>query len=734
MILRNEQPDHWDGGKSGRTPCPLWLVAAATLVYSCGGSTTIDPQSDQPVDSHQRMVRTLQRIQADSVFENPYFQTNSLELAERQLKRLNGAGDPRVRFDLHLSLANDYRRLGKPREAVHHFQEAKSAMEQSGAAILPDQLAQYHYQLGVTWLRVAEDENCLNCLTGQSCLFPIQQEGIHQHPSGSREAIRSFQNVLELHPEHIEARWLLNVAAMTLGEFPDGVPEEYRLPSVHLHDSPDFPAFLNVAREAGVATLSCSGGVVAEDFDNDGRIDVLTSTWDPNGQIRFLHNRGDGTFEDQTQSAGLIGILGGINMVQGDFNNDGQIDVYVVRGAWLGEAGRNAINSLLQNVGGGRFRDMTYEVGLSENTASTATAAWGDYDNDGDLDLYVPNEDGTAQLYRNDRGRRFIDVAIEAGVTNRRFAKGAVWGDIDNDRDLDLYVSNLGDPNRMYVNQGNGTFEDVADELQVAEPLSSFPCWFWDVNNDGRLDLYVASYDFQLTDFAKEQFGMRSSMERDRLYLGTDAGGFQDQTELLGLTEVTLPMGANFGDLDNDGFPDFYLGTGYPSYEALMPNKMYWNREGRSFVDVTTSGRFGHLQKGHGVAFADFDNDGDQDVFIQTGGAYPGDAFTDVLFENPGMAGNWLKLDLVGRQSNRFGVGARIRLEFADGGTLRTVTHQVSSGGSFGANSLRPHIGVGQAEKIDRLTIEWPTSGQSQVFRGLEVNQRFQVIEGASPK
>ena len=127
-------------------------------------------------------------------------------------------------------------------------------------------------------------------------------------------------------------------------------------------------------------------------------------------------------------------------------------------------------------------------------------------------------------------------------------------------------------------------------------------------------------------------------------------------------------MGANFGDLDNDGWLDFYLGTGYPDYEGLIPNVMYRNRGGTGFADVTTAGGFGHLQKGHGVSFADLDNDGDQDVFEQMGGAYPGDGFADVLFENPGFGNHWIAVKLVGARSNRSAIGARIRVEIVERG------------------------------------------------------------------
>ena len=187
-----------------------------------------------------------------------------------------------------------------------------------------------------------------------------------------------------------------------------------------------------------------------------------------------------------------------------------------------------------------------------------------------------------------------------------------------------------------------------------------------------------------------------------------------------------------FGDVDNDGFPDFYLGTGYASYEGLMPNLLFRNRGGTGFSDVTTAAGVGHLQKGHGVAFADFDNDGDQDIFIQLGGAYAGDAFGNALFQNPGFGHHWITLKLVGKKSNRSAIGARIRVEIEEEGKKRSVYKWVNSGGSFGANPLRQEIGVGKVTKIDVLEVFWPTSGRTQKFRDLAVDQFIEITEGAS--
>ena len=191
-------------------------------------------------------------------------------------------------------------------------------------------------------------------------------------------------------------------------------------------------------------------------------------------------------------------------------------------------------------------------------------------------------------------------------------------------------------------------------------------------------------------------------------------------------------MGSNFGDLDNDGYPDFYLGTGYPTYHSLMPNVMYRNRDGRGFSDVTYAGGFGHLQKGHAVVFADLDHDGDQDVFEQMGGAFPGDGFGNALYENPGLGNRWITVGLEGVRSNRSAIGARIRAVVVDeeGSGRRSVYRHVNSGGSFGGNPLRQTLGLGRASRIERLEVFWPATGVTQTFPDPPLDRIIHIVEG----
>ena len=322
-----------------------------------------------------------------------------------------------------------------------------------------------------------------------------------------------------------------------------------------------------------------------------------------------------------------------------------------------------------------------------------------------------------------------------AGVENYRWSKGVMWGDYDNDRFPDLYVANISGENRLYHNNGDGTFTDVAKQLGITHPFQCIPTWFWDYDNDGALDLFVGAYGGPLlkSDMVlavEEYLGVRIRAEFSALYRGDGRGGFTHVSVEQNLHRVMLSMGSNFGDLDNDGFLDFYMGTGHPYYEALVPNLMYRNLGGKGFADITTSGGFGHLQKGHAIVFADLDNDGDQDIFEQMGGVLSRRCVSERALREPGFPNHWIKIKLIGVPSNRSGFGARIRIELTEDGEGRTIYKHVNSGGSFGGNPSRQEIGLGRAQEMKRLEIFWPASNLTQTFHDIDANQFIEITEG----
>jgi hypothetical protein len=656
---------------------------------------------------------------------------------------------PGRRLAIEFGYARELLQAGQNQEALQAVLALEQDVKAVSAQLWAAQGAAILILRATTYLRIAEEENCHQGNTRDSCLLPIRGEGVHKKREGATRAVEVLNGILGRDPGNLEARWLLNVAHMTLGSYPDGVPRRSLIPPAAFESDHPLPRFENVAARVGVDVYGLSGGAVLDDLDGDGRLDLLLSAIGFDDPLRLFHNRGDGTFEDRTAQTGLQGITGGLNLVQADYDNDGRVDVVVLRGAWMRTEGRFPL-SLLRNEGGGRFTDVTKAAGLLRFDP-TQTATWLDYDGDGWLDLFVGNEStpGTqsepadahpCQLFHNNGDGTFTEVARPSGVALVGYVKGVVSGDYNNDGRPDLYVSAQDGENSLLRNDGPGPagswrFTDVARQAGVTEPLSSFGAFFFDYDNDGWPDLYVTGFDPRVNggDVAADYLGLPTPAARGHLYRNKGDGTFEDVTKEAGLYTVAPAMGLNFGDLDNDGWLDFYLGTGTPNLATLVPNRMFRNDGGRSFQDVTTAGGFGHLQKGHAVCFGDPDEDGDQDVFEQMGGAFLADKAYSTFYENPGNANRWLGLALEGVRANRSAIGARIKVTVSTPEGARVVQRTVGSGGSFGANPLRQEIGLGDATSVDSVEILWPGSGLAQRLDGLRLDRRYQVREGAGP-
>ncbi len=602
--------------------------------------------------------------------------------------------------------------------------------------------------LAMAYLRMGEQDNCIGKNNPESCIIPIQGEGIYNLKSGSERAINIYESLLKENPEDMETVWLLNIAYMTIGKYPDGVPAKWKLPAKTFKSDYKLPAFKNVSANKNIGIQGLSGGVCIDDFNNDGLLDIVSSSWDLKDQIKIFFNKGDGNFEDHTSESGLIGISGGLNINHADYNNDGHMDILILRGAWFLDQGQIP-NSLLKNNGDGTFSDVTIESGLLSKYPTQA-ATWMDFNQDGWVDLFIGNETSSkiqapCELFLNNKGK-FINTTNPAGLGKiRGLVKGVSSGDVNGDGWPDLYLSIMGSSNKLFINNGRKentpmvTFVDQTEKAGVQEPILSFPTWMWDYNNDGHLDIFVAPYPMgklkAAATLGSALNGKTIEGYQPRVYTNKGDGTFTESSSTLGLNEPVFAMGSNYGDLDNDGSLDFYLGTGAPSYTALVPNKMYRNNQGESFQDVTYAGRFGHIQKGHGVSFGDFDNDGDQDIFHILGGAYQGDIFNDILFENPGNnKNNWITLILEGTNSNKSAIGARVKIsaKMPDGST-KHFYHMVSTGSSFGSNSLQLETGLGLATTVSEIEIKWPSEKSTiSTFRDIKINSFVKLKEGKS--
>jgi hypothetical protein len=704
-------------------------------------TTPADP--DEPPYRSPGTVRTAERMEWIARTTDPLenYSVGSSERLRHYRRKIDEATTLTERTQLQLQTAWEFLYMGRTPEAIEGFLGVRRVFQRPDIRPTDSTVRKLDEAFATAYLRLGEETNCLARHGPESCLMPIRGTGIHTLPQGSRKAIEELASLLRRYPDDVASRWLLNLAYMTLGEYPDGVPSEWRIPPSTFASDHDVKTFPNIASKLGLDVVGTAGGSIMEDFDRDGFLDIMASGWGLREQLRYFRNNGDGTFSERTEQAGLLGQVSGLNMCHTDYDNDGDADVLVLRGAWLHAEGLHP-NSLLRNNGDGTFDDVSDEAGLT-SLFPTQTAAWADYDNDGWLDLFVGNESSQrrtypSELYRNNGDGTFTEVAAELGVANVGFVKGVAWGDYDNDGLQDLYLSRLDQPNVLYRNEGSRDgkwrFTEVTEKAGVAEPLSSFPTWFWDYDNDGWLDLYVAPFPGfngdSLASIAAGYLGRRDPQLVGRLYRNNGDGTFSDTTSAVGWDLPMLVMGANFGDLDNDGYPDVYLGTGEPNLHTLLPNRMYRNAEGRRFQNVTTSGGFGHLQKGHGISFGDIDNDGDQDIYAVMGGQVPGDVAYNALFLNPGHGNRWITLQLEGVRSNRAAIGARIRVAVETAAGTREIHAMVGTGGSFGSNSLQQEIGLGAAISIREVEIRWPATNQTQLYRNLEPDRAYRIREG----
>src|SRR5450432_2181177 len=600
--------------------------------------------------------------------------------------------------------------------------------------------------LALAYLRMGERNNCVNNHSSGSCIFPIQGKGVYIDPYASQKSIQVYESILRNDSTDLTSRWLMNIAYMTIGEYPSKVPAQWLIPGLDRDTSSyKLKAFQEMGGDLQLTGPgNMAGGSIVDDFNNDGYLDIVTSSWGLSESMHFYKNNADGTFTDVSQAAGLSEIKGGLNMIQADYNNDGYTDILVLRGAWLGEFGKQP-NTLLRNNGDGTFTDVTIESGLL-SFHPTQTATWADFNNDGWLDLFIGNETISlehphpAQLYINNQDGTFTNVAQQSLGMITNFSKGVVSADYNNDGWPDIFISNFDGRRILLKNkavQGKiPQFTDATREAGLDKDLdSTFPTWFWDYDNDGWPDIFVCGYDYHsaLASIAASEALGRPMEKHSSMYLyrNNHDGTFTNVAKSAGLDRPLFAMGSNFGDVDNDGWLDMYLGTGNPDFKSLIPNRMFKNISGHQFADVTSSARVGNLQKGHGVAFADINNDGNQDIYINVGGAYLGDAYFNSFYVNPGQNNNkWISILLEGDKSNRSAIGAHIAVSFTEEGKKRTVYMDVNSGGSFGANPFRKEIGIGKAEIIDEMIIKWPTSGIVQVFKNLSPNQFLKIQEG----
>ena len=465
---------------------------------------------------------------------------------------------------------------------------------------------------------------------------------------------------------------------------------------------------------------------------------------------KLYHNNGNGTFTDVTTQAGINFHGCGMGVAVGDMDNDGYPDIFITA------FGKNVF---YHNNGNGTFTDQTIKAGFGGKEGFWTGASWAYYDRDGYLDLYVcgyvkysqldkqpvSNRENNEEpaginplsfppqrnlLYHNNKNGTFTEVAIQAGVADPKGKSlSASWCDFNNDGWPDLYVANDVSDNVLYLNRGDGTFDEVSHPAHVADYRGAMGLAVGDWDNDGDMDLFVTHWLAEENGFYINKLNDNSKMPGSHQVLQ-----FQDEAEKYGLGQVSLDdvaWGTSFFDYDNDTRLDLLVVNGstdqqedHPENLVPMKNRLFWN-EGpeKGFAEVTSvSGEaLSYENVGRGAAFGDYDNDGDVDVFIVNN---CGDG---VLLRNDGgNKNNWLELKLVGTKSNRSAIGARIKIVSCNVSQIREVNNQSSY---LSQNSLTQHFGLAKFTKVDTLNIRWP-SGLNQQFLNIPVNERIEITEG----
>jgi hypothetical protein len=543
-----------------------------------------------------------------------------------------------------------------------------------------------------------------------------------------------------------------------------------------VHDSPVLASadlgfrFTNIASQAGLSARTIYGqqgtntyllettgtGVAAFDYDGDGWVDIFlvngtTLEGFPKGQEPTNHlyrNQHDGTFEDVTSRAGLVASGWGQGVCAGDYDNDGQEDLFVTY--W-------SQNTLYRNKGDGSFDDVTAGANLVHSRSRWSTGcAFLDYDRDGRLDLIVANyidldlsttplpSSGLCRykglavacgppglpgarnlLYHNDGGGKFSDVSTKSGIVNANgtYALGVSTLDFDGDGWIDIYVANDSNPSALYRNNHDGTFTDIGTTAGCA--------YSQDGKSQSGMGIAIGDYDRNGTmDIFKTNFAGDTST----LYANTGNSLCEDRTFAsgIGINTRWLGWGVGFLDLDNDGWLDLFLVNGhvYPEVDSLkseagykQPKVVYRNLHNGRFADVSAQlGVPVTVNKAsRGAAFADFDNDGDIDVVVNNVHDTP-DLFR--LDQTGGR--HWITLKLIGTQSNRSAIGSMVRVLTADG----EQRQEVRGGGSYySQNDLRLQFGLGEAKAIERVIVRW-ANGNEETWSGLAVDRIHTLTEG----
>jgi len=463
-----------------------------------------------------------------------------------------------------------------------------------------------------------------------------------------------------------------------------------------------FPqSFTRITSGAVVTDGGHGVGCSWADFDNDGDQDLYVTNGIVNGaEVNYLYqNNGDGTFTRLTGNRSVQEDYFSESSSWGDFNNDGSLDLFVGNSRF---GSRPWFDFLFVSNGNGGFQKISGGA-LTSLQYDSRSVSWVDYDNDGLLDVFVANEGGRNYLYRNNGDSTFSSIDAGSLTSDVRVSAACAWADYDLDGDVDVFVGNLNNQNNgLYRNDGGNNFTRISSGDIVTNGGNSIGCSWGDYNNDGYPDLFVANFNNQ----------------GNFLYQNNGDGTFTRITNGDIVSNGGNSFGSAWGDYDNDGFLDLFV-----TNLSNQNNFLYRNLGDGTFEriigeDIVTNG--GHSE---GCAWADYDRDGDLDMYAVN---FEGD--NNFLYRNNGNSNSWINLLLEGTSSNRSAIGARVKIKTADGWQYREVSGQT---GYQSQNSLNVEFGLGTSSQIDSVVVNWP-SGAEDIFLNVQPNQFLTITENGS--
>lgn len=471
------------------------------------------------------------------------------------------------------------------------------------------------------------------------------------------------------------------------------------------------------------AGLSGSGYTFGDpiwgDFDNDGNLDLYVDNHYNRSPYLYQSN-GNGTFTDILSTSGVYKLGDRHGSAWVDFNNDGQLDLSITKGARGGTTLGTKQDELYQDLGSDTFTDVAVAAGVTNTWGRGRGIAWGDYNNDGYADLLLGNVQTDLVLLKNNGDGTFTDATAEAGLAGLQFVE-AVFVDYDNDGLPDIFcttaVAHRPAQDSLFKNNGDGTFTNVTAQAGLLPLVNGRSVCWGDYDNDGDLDLFIAR-------------GTDQGALKQTLYRNNGDGTFTDVSDQSGLGIMANNRAAAWGDYDNDGYLDLYVVNSGSDPVGKGANYLFKNNRNGTFTDVASSARVDDLvvSRGRGAAWGDYDNDGFLDLFVTNG--EDGTLFTmgpQFLYHNEGNGNSWLTVKLVGTTSNREGLGAKVTIQV---GRQMEYREMNGASGHFLSQGAAPlHFGLGRAKKVSSVTVQWP-SGVNQVLTNISANQEITVVEG----